>query len=277
VVADLFPSLTCALLALLASPAPGAADAAGSAARAPADVASPPANAKRLPSGVVTKLLRTGRGVGHPAVNDCVSVHYTAWKRDGSLLTDSRAGPAPPVQCLGTMFPGLVEALKMMVPGEERRVWVPARLTYAADDDDAPPGADVTFDVELLEILKAPPLPPDLKRPPASAARTQSGLIVRVLKPGTGSESPSGNRRVKLHFSGWTADGKLIESSVMARQPAVFELTAVIAGWREALARMTTGSKVRIWIPPALAYGDHPRRGQPRGSLVYELELLAIE
>jgi peptidylprolyl isomerase len=249
--------------------------AAASPPRAPADVASPPANASRLPSGVVTKLLKAGRGVGHPGANDCVKVHYTAWKRDGSLLTDSRARPEPPVQCLGTMFPGVAQALKKMVPGEQRRVWVPAPLTYAGDDDDKPPGADATFDVELLEILKAPRLPPDLKRPPAN--RTPSGLIIRTLKRGAGSESPSGNRRVKLHFSGWTADGKLIESSVMAGQPAVFELTTVIAGWREALGRMVTGDKVRIWIPPALAYGDRPRRGQPRGSLVYELELLGIE
>jgi peptidylprolyl isomerase len=82
--------------------------------------------------------------------------------------------------------------------------------------------------------------------------------------------------QVTLHFSGWTTQGDLIESSVMAHRPAVFSMTGVIAGWREALATMVVGDKVRVWIPMALGYGPHPRRGQPRGDLVYELELLGL-
>jgi FKBP-type peptidyl-prolyl cis-trans isomerase len=36
------------------------------------------------------------------------------------------------------------------------------------------------------------------------------------------------------------------------------------------------GEKARVWIPAALAFGDKPRRGTPRGDVVYELELLEL-
>ena len=40
---------------------------------------------------------------------------------------------------------------------------------------------------------------------------------------------------------------------------------------------MVVGDKVRVWIPTAMAFGKKPRRGQPKGDLVYELELLSLE
>jgi peptidylprolyl isomerase len=172
------------------------------------------------------------------------------------------------------MFVGVADALKMMVVGEERRLWVPADLTYKMDDpDEPPPRADVTFDVELLEIQKAPPTPRELKVP-RSARKTPSGLAVQVLRKGRGTRHPGPGSRMTLHFSGWTTDGRLIESSVMAGQPATYELEGVLPGWREALQGMAVGDKVRLWIPAALAFGEKPRRGQPHGDVVYELELL---
>jgi peptidylprolyl isomerase len=62
----------------------------------------------------------------------------------------------------------------------------------------------------------------------------------------------------------------------MAKRPVVFDMVGVIAGWREALLDMVPGQKVRLWIPAALAYGAKPRRRQPKGDLVYELELPSI-
>jgi FKBP-type peptidyl-prolyl cis-trans isomerase len=243
----------------------------------PADVARPPAGARPTASGLVMKVLRRGRGREHPRDNDCVKVHYSAWKRDGSFLTTSRRGGGPEDQCLRTAFPGIAEALRGMVVGEERRLWVPGKLTYVGDDDDRPPQLDATFDVELVEIKRAPATPLRLVSPPRQARTSPDGLAVEVLKRGTGIAHPDDHSQVKVHFSGWTTDGRLVESSVMADHPGVFAMTGVIRGWREALTQMVVGQKVRVWIPTALAYGAKPRRGQPRGPLVYELELLQIE
>jgi FKBP-type peptidyl-prolyl cis-trans isomerase len=51
----------------------------------------------------------------------------------------------------------------------------------------------------------------------------------------------------------------------------------VITGWTEMLQMMVVGEKIRVWIPAALAYGDHPQGGQPGGMLVFEMELIDIQ
>lgn len=179
--------------------------------------------------------------------------------------------------CLRSMFPGMAEAVKLMAVGERRRIWIPANETYVGDDDDKPAPLNLTVDFELVAIQKAPPLPPDLKAPPQSATKLESGIAFRYIKRGSGSEHPVVSNKMLLHFSGWTKRGDLIESSVMAGKPATFDLINAMRGWRDVLRLMVVGDKVRIWIPAALAFGDKPRRGQPKGDLVYELELLAIE
>jgi peptidylprolyl isomerase len=239
-----------------------------------ADLAAPPPDALKTASGVAMTVLKAGGGDERPGSNDCVKVHFIAWSRDGSFLAGSRGQVEPETQCLRTMLAGVADALQTMVVGEERRLWVPAALTYKPDDD-APPGADVTFDVELVEIQKAPEAPRDLKAPP-SARKSPSGLALEVLHEGSGTQHPAPTDRMTLHFSGWTADGRLIESSVMGGQPATYEMEGVLPGWREALPQMVVGEKVRLWIPAALAFGEKPRRGTPRGDVVYELELLGL-
>ena len=164
-----------------------------------------------------------------------------------------------------------------MALGEQRRIWIPAELTYVGNDDDKPAPLDVTVDFELLAIQKAPPVPLDLKVPPRNATKLESGVSFRRIKKGGGTQHPSGKSRMLLHFSGWTTNGDLVESSVMAGQPASFDMLTVLRGWREALLQMVPGDKVRVWIPAAMAFGDKPRRGQPRGDLVYELELISLD
>jgi FKBP-type peptidyl-prolyl cis-trans isomerase len=246
---------------------------------APADVADPPSSAVRTPSGLAMRVMTAGQGTRHPKDNDCVRLHFTAWARDGSFLSSSRqGGAAPQNQCLVNAFPGLAEALKKMVVGEQLRAWVPATLLHVADDDDRVPRVDATFDIELYEIIEAPPTPRSLKSAPVTARRMASGLAMEFLRKGKGTQQhPLETSQVKLNFSGWTTDGRLIESTVMAHHPAVFSMASVIRGWREALLQMAVGDGVRLWIPRDLAYGPKPLRGQPKGDVVYELDLLEIQ
>ena len=254
------------------APAPGAWSQ-----RPPLDVAAPPGDATRTALGVVTKVIVRGEGSTHPGNNDCVKLLYSIWNRDGSFRVGAFQRGQPENDCVQAMPPGIAQALEMMVVGERRRVWVPARLMAAGRGHEGPPPADATCDLELVGINKAPPVPPDLRSPPGAAKKMASGLIVHVLKPGSGTQHPTATSHVKVAFSGWTSEGRLFESSVMAHRPAMFEMSAVISGWREALLTMVSGDKARLWIPAPLAYGDKPRRGQPKGALVYDIELLAID
>ena len=245
---------------------------------APPDVAAPPKDAIRTASGVAMKVLRAGQGGDRPKDDDCVKAGFRGWTREGVLSVSSGEEDGA-VQCLRQVVPGLVTALKAMTVGEERRIWVPAELAFPARDHDrTTPKVDMTFDVTLLELLKAPPVPKDLKAPPRTATKTPSGLAFVVLKKGSGTDRPSEASRVTLQFSGWKADGTLFETTLMSNHPASYTLGEVIPGWREAILQMVAGEKVRVWIPAALAYGEAPRRrGVPAGDLVYELELVAIE
>ena len=62
-----------------------------------------------------------------------------------------------------------------------------------------------------------------------------------------------------MHYSGWTTDGKLFDSSVLRGEPATFPLNGVIAGWTEGVQLMVEGEKTRFWIPEALAYKGQTR------------------
>ena len=79
-----------------------------------------------------------------------------------------------------------------------------------------------------------------------------------------------------MHYTGWTTDGKMFDSSVKRGQPARFPLDGVIKGWTEGLQLMVVGEKRRFWIPGNLAYGENTGGGRPSGMLVFDVELLGI-
>jgi peptidylprolyl isomerase len=127
------------------------------------------------------------------------------------------------------------------------------------------------------QALKEPPVPPDVAAPPKDAQVTPSGLASKVLVKGKGTEHPKSTSEVTVHYSGWTTDGKLFDSSVMRDMPATFPLDRVIKGWTEGLQLMVVGEKRRFWIPGSLAYDNVNRPGAPKGMLVFDVELLAIK
>ena len=122
------------------------------------------------------------------------------------------------------------------------------------------------------------PAPPDVAAKPADATTTESGLAFKVLQKGTGTEKPAPEDTVKVHYTGWTTDGKMFDSSVKRGKPTEFPLNGVIKGWTEGVGLMTVGEKRRFWIPGDLAYGETPRRpGAPAGTLVFDVELIEIK
>jgi peptidylprolyl isomerase len=170
--------------------------------------------------------------------------------------------------------------MQLMVEGEKRRFWVPAELAYGeVPMRPGAPAGQLTFEVELIKIIPAPtppPVPEDVKAAPASAKATASGIKYRVLTKGTGTTHPTAMSRVEVHYSGWTTDGKMFDSSVLRGNPAQFGLNQVIKGWTEGVQLMVEGEKTRFWIPGNLAYGDKPQGGRPAGTLVFDIELLKI-
>src|SRR5204863_8684922 len=115
------------------------------------------------------------------------------------------------------------------------------------------PKGTLVFDVELLAIVSVA-APADVKAAPADSKKTASGLAYKVIKPGTGARHPNGTSNVTVHYTGWTTDGKMFDSSVARGMPISFPLDGVIKGWTEGLQLMVQGEKTRFWIPQDLAY-----------------------
>jgi peptidylprolyl isomerase len=161
----------------------------------------------------------------------------------------------------------------------------------AAEADAAAPTASEGADAAELTVIPSTasllaarpaepsmvPAPADVKRPPSDADVTPSGLASKVLVRGKGSRRPKLADSVRVHYTGWTTDGRMFDSSVVRGEPAVFPLAGVIKGWTEGLQLMVEGEKRRFWIPASLAYGTSPAAGRPAGMLVFDVELLQIE
>lgn len=103
-----------------------------------------------------------------------------------------------------------------------------------------------------------------------------SGLQVEMLKEGHG-EIPTEEEWVRVHYRGWHLDGREFQDSWRKDEPATVLVARTIPGWREVLVAIPVGSRVRIVLPPDLAYG---RAGGgvigPEETLIFELELLGI-
>jgi peptidylprolyl isomerase len=240
---------------------------------APPDVAKPPADAQKSTSGLTSKILQAGGGTAKPTADDFVTVQYTGWTTDGKMFDSSYARSAPSTFPVNRVIKGWGEGVQLMTTGEKRRLWIPAELAYAGQA--GRPQGMLVFDVELLDIVPSPTVPPpDVAEVPSDAQRTASGLAYKVLRPSaTGGAKPSKGSRVTVHYSGWTTDGKLFDSSLMRGQTATFALTDVIEGWTEGLQLMTPGEKTRFWIPERLAYKG--RDNGPKGMLVFDVELIS--
>jgi FKBP-type peptidyl-prolyl cis-trans isomerase len=239
---------------------------------APPDVAAPPADAQKTTSGLATKVIQAGQGTARPGARDMVTVHYAGWTTDGKMFDSSYSRGKPSSFGVGQVIKGWGEGVQLMVVGEKRRLWIPEDLAYRGQP--GRPAGLLVFDIELLEIAPDPSVaPPDVGGPPTDARRTPSGLAYKVLRAGTGSARPSRSSRVTVHYTGWTTDGKMFDSSVARGAPATFGLDEVIAGWTEGVQLMVDGEKTRFWIPQRLAYEG--KAGVPAGMLVFDIELIS--
>ena len=240
---------------------------------APDNVAKPPADAKKTASGLASIVLQPGTGKARPGPADIVTVHYTGWTTDGKMFDSSFARNAPSAFPLNRVIPGWGEGVQMMVAGEKRRFWIPQEIAYKGMA--GRPAGMLVFDIELLDMQPSPSTPPpDVAAPPKDAKRTASGLAYKSLREGKGSAHPTKASSVTVHYTGWTTDGKMFDTSLDKGQPISFPLDGVIAGWTEGLQLMTAGEKMRFWIPEKLAYkGERP----PLGMLVFDVELMAFK
>jgi peptidylprolyl isomerase len=237
----------------------------------PEDAAAVPASARRNDSGLAWRVLREGTG-DKPGPNASVAARFSVWTPEGKLVDSTEGGHAAATFKLERTIPAFREAFADMSVGERRRVWAPAELARLDPSEDVDPMT--VFDLELLSFQRAPQPPASLV-PPEDALRSLTGLVSKVLRPGTGDRQPKIGDVVEVAFAGWSDKGEPIDSSYEHGRPAVVRLDQRLPlAWNEALQAMKVGERRLLWMPPDLARtaGQAPAEG----TQLLDLELLAI-
>jgi len=241
--------------------------------RPPQPLLAPPPEAIETASGMSYIVVKRGPDPNRTVSGDFVQYRADVWSSDGVTRASARESGArvSAVSRLAREQPALARALMTTPVGETRRWWIqPERLRPGY-----PGMPDLLHVVELTVLGEHSPVqtPTDVAAPPADANRTASGLAYKVLKKGGGGPSPTLASQIDIHYSGWTTDGRLFDSSVMRDERAVFPLANLIEGWQEGLALMSRGDTFRFWIPGHLAYDNLQSPDAPKGMLVFDVTL----
>ncbi|HEY5927493.1 MAG TPA: FKBP-type peptidyl-prolyl cis-trans isomerase [Kofleriaceae bacterium] len=243
----------------------------------PPDTAQPPVAAKTTKSGIKYLEVRAGTGKDKPTSADDVTFNYSAWNTEGRMLETTEMKNRPVKSPAFRQPQPFEEVLLTMTGGQRVRFWVEAEKMKKPQV--GPATGLLTYEVDLVTIEKSknppPPTPFDVAKPPGDAKKSEKGIFYKVLKAGKGGPKPTPNDAVRVHYTGWTTDGRMFDSSVLKGEPAEFQLRGVIAGWTEGIPLMSVGDRFRFWIPDHMAYKGQPDR--PQGMLVFEVELIEIK
>ncbi|WP_084420409.1 FKBP-type peptidyl-prolyl cis-trans isomerase [Henriciella litoralis] len=228
-----------------------------------------------------------------------VIVAYEGYLADTGARFDSsyERGEAS-VFVIDQVIRGWTETLKMMTPGDEWLVYIPADLAYGATSPSAsiPANSDLVFKIRLdgflnaEEVAELPPiggvspkvwesfLPWDTSR---EGVRTEdSGLSYAILESGdTSGAKVFADDFIALDYEARLADtGELISTTWTRDAPLVVRAGDLIPGFAQMVSMMRPGD---IWIghlPAAIAYGKTGLSGvvPPNSDLAYVVNLIAI-
>ena len=119
------------------------------------------------------------------------------------------------------------------------------------------------------------------------APQLTPGGVRFVFRERGAGPMPKPGQRVAVRYTGFLPDGHVFDATAASGGPLRFRVgrREVIAGWDELLLLLPVGSRVRAWLPAALAYGATGVRDPddasrylipPNTELVFELQVISI-
>jgi peptidylprolyl isomerase len=221
---------------------------------------------------------------GEQAVNGTIAeFHYAGYFLDGKTFDNSFDRNQPLKTKMGQkqLMPGWEEGVALLRKGEKARLIIPSALALGEKGYPPliPPNTDLVMDIEMLNVtVIVPPVLYDIKG--LEQKTTASGLKYYEVKRSGSTVKAMAGKTVKVHYSGYLADGSMFDSSVERGEPIQFPLGQgqVIPGWDEGIALMNVGDKLRLVIPYQLAYGE---QGRPpmipaKAELTFDVELVEV-
>lgn len=241
------------------------------------------AGLKEISSGLKIRDLKEGTGETVPA-GAKVKVHYTGWLTDGTVFDSNKERSKEPVEfSLDGVVAGWKEGIPGMKVGGVRKLVISPEKGYGnRAQSKIPPNSTLIFEVELVDVINVT-TGPGQPMSDGSNGGTEDpglkdiggGLKIRDLKEGSGDPVKPG-ATVTVHYTGWTVNGKVFDSSKKTGQPAEFSLNGVVKGWGQGIPGMKPGGIRKLVIPAALGYGERgsPPDIPPGATLIFEVELV---
>jgi FKBP-type peptidyl-prolyl cis-trans isomerase len=221
-------------------------------------------------SGLRYRVLQAGEPGTQPKAGEVVKLDYVGKLPNGETF-DSSAQRGPLSFAIGhAPLEGLEEAALLMTVGSKVEFVIPWHLAFGekGDPPKVPPHTDLTYEMELLSIVRKPALPV------AHADKektTDSGIRYEVLEAGEGTP-PRADQGATLEIAFWSPAGELMYSSVMSGRAAGGLVAKLGLGshelpfLQEIVPQMAPGARWRCTVPAKMAFGDEPIGRIPPGS-----------
>lgn len=217
-----------------------------------------------LPSGLKFCVIKEGGDAEFPSMGDLVRVDYTGWNLDGSVFDTSRKPrrpglPAAPAEfAVGGLIDGWNEALQLMSPGDQWKIFVPSALAYGerGAGADIAPNVDLIFELELHAIIDRVPAFVAWDDEAEGNQTLESGVTVNVLEEGSGptvSESDLG----VLKFACYNPGGGFAIAHTTRNQARlmVSKNPTPLAFLKELHGFLKPGTRLQVNLPAAQGIG----------------------
>ncbi|MFA6401621.1 MAG: FKBP-type peptidyl-prolyl cis-trans isomerase [Salinivirgaceae bacterium] len=234
---------------------------------------------KTTPSGLKYLITRQGKG-DFPKNGDRVWVHYNAKYVNDSVYDSSNdRGPMDFYLGQGQLIKGWEEGLQLIKPGGAIILIVPPQLAYGSEvRPNIPANSTLKFEIALIQVNKGLPIEP-FSVEGKTIEKGKKKLKYVLIEPGSGSLAQFGDNAY-IHYTGFLPDGTIFDSSVKKGDPVRITVGSkqVIEGWDLGLFLMKKGTKIKLYIPPKLAYGNEGYKNLvPENSpIILDLEMVDL-
>ncbi|MES2284188.1 MAG: FKBP-type peptidyl-prolyl cis-trans isomerase [Bacteroidota bacterium] len=237
-----------------------------------------------MANGLKYMVIKENKAAAKASFGNNVTLHYSGFFKDGKGFDSSveREQPFTVKMGSGQLIKALEDGIALMHKGDKVKFYIPYQLAYGEQGHAPaiPPKADLIFDIEILDVV--PVLVPTLFDITGKEVKTTaSGLKYYEIVKSNSPVKAAPGKTVRVHYSGYLADGKMFDSSVERGDPFEFVLgqAQVIPGWDEGIALMNVGDKLRLLIPYYLAYGEQGRLPMipAKADLTFDVELMEVK
>lgn len=219
----------------------------------------------------------TQEGTGSAAGDgDVIDLHYTGSFLNGVKFDSSydRKQPMHVISGHERLIKGFIEGIKGIKQGEKRHLVIPSALGYGSNTRGPIPGnSTLVFDIEAVKIT-----PKKVVAEHLQAERKK--LKIEEQAPGKGAAIQNGDI-VLVHFTGSLADGKTLGGTRESGNPMSYQVGSdqIAHGFDVALVGMKEGGKIKVTLPPDMAFGDEGAGNgaiPPKATVVFEIEVVKV-